>query len=534
MANVFNRRGQFFGRPDLDAASGIASTIGGLALADAQRQIADENKHQVAKAKIAFLAEQDNFKNTFQTENADRPDLWAGALKENEPTIRKSVLDGVYQPGARRDVTEYLDAQFANWRSSIATASRSQQLRNEATDFKLGNEAWNKPRSYERAEHIIEDRDNYSSWLDDSPRLTDDEKLAAVRNWTKNQVGNHLLNNGSEASINNPNVWIDDFGLELPSVLGGEQEIFDSEDVAELKGRFGRAREGAIADNENARKELGERTASELEAQISTKNIPINDIQRSFAEGLDAGLWTAPQIRTLRGSIESRITNAGKTASLDEKARATDEYETLQEAGKLDEAKAVALRDAWMHTEAVTRGRLDEIAKAKANPDLTTDPALKEFLSISENIETQVTAALKARTDEDELDEAGVRQFADDTATIGMNRLNRNTKIREIYKREDIDEKKKRELAQEVVLPAQQEAAKNVTGSIWRRLFRNAPTGFTALGGSFGGPLGSFEKITSRQKHRNRVRVRKPDGTVGTISRENLKEAKAAGYKVVE
>ncbi len=304
-----------------------------------------------------------------------------------------------------------------------------------------------------------------------------------------------------------------------------EVDSLTDEDMKDLKEVAEKQVAAQRADVDNAEKDRNERVARDFQAKIVDPKVPIAKTQQEFLTAVRAGILEKTQISGLDSAINSRISNAGKTADPEEIARSTDEYEKLEENGKLDEAHAVAMRDAWMHTEAVTRGRLEEIAEARANPSKqSTDPSLKEFISISENMESQMTAVLKAQTDEEKLDEAGQKEFRESTAVIGLNRLNRNAKLRDIYSRTDIDEKKKRELAQEIVLPAQQEAAKAVTRSIWKRAFAFQRR-FT--------PFGAVEGIISTFQS-GKVRVRKPDGTIGTVSKKNLKEAQDAGFTVIE
>ena len=262
-----------------------------------------------------------------------------------------------------------------------------------------------------------------------------------------------------------------------------------SEDMIDLKEVADKQVAAQRADLENARKDANEAIARDFQAKIVDPGVPIAQTQREFLAAVRSGRLEKTQISGLDAAIKSRISNAGKTADPEAIARSTDEYESLEENGKLDEAHAVAMRDAWMHTEAVTRGRLEEIAKARANPlEESADPALKDFIAISKQMQASQLSALKARTDEEELEGPALKQFEKDTATIGITWLNLNAKLRAVYNRTDIDEKKKRELAQEIILPAQQDSAKAVTRSIWGRMFAFQRR-FT--------PLGAIEGIVS-------------------------------------
>ena len=315
-------------------------------------------------------------------------------------------------------------------------------------------------------------------------------------------------------------------GAALDLILTDDQiKMLTAEDLDDLQADAQRELKAQQSDVKNRIKEQNEKLARDIQAKIVDPTIPIAKTQTEYLTAVRNGNLERTQISGLGAAIKSRISNAGKTADPEAIAISTDEYENLEENGKLDEAHAVALRDAWMHTEAVTRGRLEEIAKARANPSKeSTDPNLKEFIDISNKMESNMLTVLKAQTDEEELKQAGRKEFRRSTATLGLNRLNRNAKIRDIYSRTDIDEKKKRELAQEIVLPAQQEAAKAVTKSIWGRAF-DFQRRFT--------PFGAVEGIISTLLP-GKVRVRKPDGTIGTVSKKNLKEAQEAGFTVID
>jgi len=63
-----------------------------------------------------------------------------------------------------------------------------------------------------------------------------------------------------------------------------------------------------------------------------------------------------------------------------------------------------------------------------------------------------------------------------------------------------------------------------VTDSIWKRAFAFQRR-FT--------PIGAVEGIISTLT-KDRVRVKKPDGTIGTGDKKNLPEAQKAGFEVIE
>ena len=77
-------------------------------------------------------------------------------------------------------------------------------------------------------------------------------------------------------------------------------------------------------------------------------------------------------------------------------------------------------------------------------------------------------------------------------------------------------------------MPGQTEDAGDAGDKIWR-LFGGVqgPINFPRFG-AFGPSSIPQEKIPDR------IRVRKPDGTVGTVSNKNLAEAKKAGFTVIE
>ncbi len=242
MANIFNRRGGFSGRPDIDAAIDIAGGVRRFARGKVTRAIADENQHQVDKVKIAMLAEQDRFKNDFMTQNADRPDLWPDARQKSEEEIRRKLLEPVYQPGARKAATAYIDQQFAQWKSSVQDASRSQLLRNQGADFKKHIEALQESKSFENLQGVQEHMQIASDVIGGNKYLTPDEKLDATRDLARQHYGNFLLESaletGQEDLVNDPNTFLTSASVEFEGVLG-KQALFDNNDVADLKKRFG-------------------------------------------------------------------------------------------------------------------------------------------------------------------------------------------------------------------------------------------------------------------------------------------------------
>ncbi|MEE9365875.1 MAG: hypothetical protein V3W44_04225 [Dehalococcoidales bacterium] len=255
-----------------------------------------------------------------------------------------------------------------------------------------------------------------------------------------------------------------------------EVDSLTDEDIGELKEAAEEQIDAREADAKNARKEANEKIARDLAAQLAGPDPSLTEIQAEFRAAIKSGALERTQITTLEASIKSHLANAGKKATVEQRAASDNNWAKAFHAGKFDEAEGIALKDAWMYAtpgSAVTRGRLEKIAAARNKPEIAVNDTLDAFIDISNDMATRMIEVSKARTDESELDEEGARKFARDTAKIGLEQESRDRQMRAVhdqYIAGEIDAPQMRTKLEAIVLPAQEQAAKDVTMSIWEQI----------------------------------------------------------------
>jgi hypothetical protein len=256
---VANRAGRFFGRPDLDAIGQLAAGVGGFARRQTTQAIDRENAHQLAKFRIALLKEQDEFRNEFTTQNADRPDLWLDALKESKDEMKSKLLAPLFQPGARRAAEADFEDKFARWESSLQDDMRSQSLRNQAADTQKHIEALEENRSFEKTKHVQEFLEDGAEVINSIPQASKNEKIDAVRDLARQHWGNYLVDmaveSGEDDFTSDPNTFLKSAGIEYESILK-DQPLFDSKDIAGLQQRVKIERNIQLANAKTANEQI--------------------------------------------------------------------------------------------------------------------------------------------------------------------------------------------------------------------------------------------------------------------------------------
>lgn len=202
-----------------------------------------------------------------------------------------------------------------------------------------------------------------------------------------------------------------------------------------------------------------------------------------------------------------------------------DKDEQLAFDGKL------SLRDIQKHTgpdgySDTDARRLREIIK---DPVGQADPTLKDALAEVEAF-ADIQRKAVSELDEDDLEDGVLTKKAQgEIRTQRANILSKSSKLkydlRQLkVKKPDMTQDQYNKEIKATLLSAKDEAAKKVTDSIWKRAFAFQRR-FT--------PIGAVEGIISTLT-KDRVRVKKPDGTIGTVDKKNLPEAQKAGFEVIE
>lgn len=308
-----------------------------------------------------------------------------------------------------------------------------------------------------------------------------------------------------------------------------EVELLTADDMDAIQEDARREGEAQRADHENKRRDENEALSRDFQAKIVDLDVPIAKTQKEFMDAVRSGRLEQNQISRLNAAIKSRISNAGNTATVEQKARADNEWAKAFHSGKLDQAESIAMQDAWMYStpgSAVTRGRLDKIEAARNEPETAVNDTLNEFLSISEGMHSRMIEVLKATTEEDQLDIAGARALAKSSAQFGLEREVRNRQLREIFDRyvkKEITAVQMRTEMEEVVLPSQQEAAKAVTRGIWNELTPSLLSA-SSLGGIAGG--GALGGVVQRG-----TRTFREKADIPTITTKAERDALATGTR---
>jgi hypothetical protein len=200
--------------------------------------IAAEDARQIGNADIAMLAEWDELQKAFDN-SADKPESWDGLFEKEKGRIRTQVMAGATQPRARAKIGTLVDTKFANWKSTIGTAARSQARRNQARDFAKGMEILNQVPDYEGDVGALQGRiKTTDDYIERQPYLTPNEKLDARRDYRQTQIAGYLLQAGDEQAIDNPNNFATVNDLFLPGFEGDQQALFGPDEIAAMKRRY--------------------------------------------------------------------------------------------------------------------------------------------------------------------------------------------------------------------------------------------------------------------------------------------------------
>lgn len=299
MAKAFDTRQG--GSPEA-ALAGIGSQLFNLGSVLADEGIRKEDNRQISNFRIGLLAESTE-RDNFIAENANDPESYLRYVTENRERIREELFKGLTTPGSKEVGNLEFDEAMAKWENGLATSARRQAGRNAVTDFNLGTDIFMGGKSFADVESFTEFQSEGLIHFASIPNATDDEMLAAQRAFTEFNVSQFLLQHGTEDEIKDPNKFVMDQGLDLPSVEDKEQPVFGPDEIANLQKRFKTQQRYAENTADAAREEA--KVATGKEAMNLGVSGDWGGAQEVYNKALADGFLTEQEFTTMSRNLET-------------------------------------------------------------------------------------------------------------------------------------------------------------------------------------------------------------------------------------
>jgi hypothetical protein len=130
-------RSAFFGSPERQAASDLGQFATGVLMDLSEEDIAAENDREISNAGIALQAEWDGLQD-YMIQNANKPADWPKEFTKRQDKIRKSILKGARQPGAKEVIGLEMNEKLSAWAGEVQNRASVQIAKNANKDFETG------------------------------------------------------------------------------------------------------------------------------------------------------------------------------------------------------------------------------------------------------------------------------------------------------------------------------------------------------------------------------------------------------------